>query len=540
MVLRNFLSTFLIFSLVVFPIHIQATPGDDEGLTLPEISQRLQTLSRSLLAFKDKVYFTEELSQYPDLLLEYKAVLNVVEKRLHILRTALEKFNYTLDEYHFYDNYISNVLENIKNEKKYLQQNELNFEEFKKTVEAFGEEFGHFQESTWEQVSRYFTNLYLKISDYLWMGTAALLGISFLYLIWKAKLSELIFPPPPPMSLKHVKTLNINSKVYDFLVLKNSYILSGTSKGHLQIWGLTSFRSIHVSKNKHTEMIYKMTLSSDGKTLATSGLDGPIKIWKVTARDPHTQQASSSVLRTSVDFSETLQTANKDAPTHYYDLTFSPDGKYLAAGNDYNEIYIWDQKSKKYLYGLAYGKTHSMSFNAQTNDLVSIHHDPLTTSLHVWKSDFKNNKPLNNGPEKNIKYFFKPLKKTPIERKHKVCHLHTKSKSTLYSISKNRLYLWYKNSEGLTESKLYRSRKPYPFSSLTCDQQSQLLLIGDEKGLLHIYNPTTQELLLRTKVHDQAVTKAIIVKEKKRVVTSSYDGNIKIFEYKYKDEDKSE
>ena len=79
----------------------------------------------------------------------------------------------------------------------------------------------------------------------------------------------------------------------------------------------------------HTDLIYDVTFSPDGKLLATTGYDRLIKLWDVVG---------GKEIRVLKDHSDTV-----------YSLSFSPDGKLLASGGHDGTVRVWDLSARKKL-----------------------------------------------------------------------------------------------------------------------------------------------------------------------------------------------
>ena len=114
----------------------------------------------------------------------------------------------------------------------------------------------------------------------------------------------------------------------------------------------------------HNGGVSSVTISADGKTLASGGDDNTIKIWDVgTGELKHTLEGHNSSVR-SVTISadgKTLASGSDDSTIKIWDLgtgklkhtledhnnwvlsvTISADGKTLASGGGDNTIKIWD------------------------------------------------------------------------------------------------------------------------------------------------------------------------------------------------------
>src|SRR5262249_10248358 len=84
-------------------------------------------------------------------------------------------------------------------------------------------------------------------------------------------------------------------------------------------------------RNVHAGVL-SMALSPDGKTLATSGYDGTIRLWETL---------------TGKDRGRLEGTGTRGGPDR--SVTFAPDGKTLAASSVWGEILLWDAATRRRL-----------------------------------------------------------------------------------------------------------------------------------------------------------------------------------------------
>jgi WD40 repeat protein len=83
----------------------------------------------------------------------------------------------------------------------------------------------------------------------------------------------------------------------------------------------------------HDDIVTDIVFSADGKTLASSGLEGKVNLWEIP----------------SLKLRRTLQMGTKDNPDSVLSLALSPDGKFLASGGEGDAVRLWDVSSGKQL-----------------------------------------------------------------------------------------------------------------------------------------------------------------------------------------------
>lgn len=116
----------------------------------------------------------------------------------------------------------------------------------------------------------------------------------------------------------------------------------------------------------HTDLVYTLAFSADGKTLATGSFDNTIKLWDFAGGKEK----------------QTL----KDHKNSVYCVAFSKDGKYLASASQDTTIRLWDAKDGKFIREL---KGHSkvvdcIVFSPDSKTLASCSSDK---SVRLWNPD---------------------------------------------------------------------------------------------------------------------------------------------------------
>jgi WD40 repeat protein len=153
-------------------------------------------------------------------------------------------------------------------------------------------------------------------------------------------------------------------------------IASGGRDGAVRLWDLAGWKAgdpqppVRILKG-HNEMVRSVAYSPDGKLVASSSLDGTIRLW-----DPAK--------------GETVRTLARESRVGAPEVAFSPDSKILAAGEQDGSVRLWDVASGEEQSPLRWHDKHvsSVAFSPDNRFLASAGIDQKVhvTDLRTFRS----------------------------------------------------------------------------------------------------------------------------------------------------------
>ncbi|MEG4797561.1 CHAT domain-containing protein, partial [Microcoleus sp. LAD1_D1] len=172
----------------------------------------------------------------------------------------------------------------------------------------------------------------------------------------------------------------------------------------IKVWNLQSQKPIATLPG-HSDWVISVAFSPDGKTLASASYDGTIKLWNLQSQKPIATLAGHSEGVISVAFSpdgKTLASASRDKTIKVWNLqsqkpiatlaghrdwiksvAFSPDGKTLASASGDKTIKLWNLQSQKPIATLA-GHSDSVESVAFSPDGKTLASASEDNTIKVW------------------------------------------------------------------------------------------------------------------------------------------------------------
>lgn len=164
--------------------------------------------------------------------------------------------------------------------------------------------------------------------------------------------------------------------VHDVAIAPDGNIMaSGSFDSNIKLWNLHTGREIRNLNGPgdgpigwtrsffSDNIVYTVSFSPDGQTLASGGAKQPIKLWRLSSGE-----IKSNLIGHTDDV---------------HAIAFSPDGKYLASGSADRTIRIWDLFTGEAIHTLGHSDTvYCLAFSPDGETLVSGSRD---RTIKIWR-----------------------------------------------------------------------------------------------------------------------------------------------------------
>lgn len=179
------------------------------------------------------------------------------------------------------------------------------------------------------------------------------------------------------------------------------------------LWGIAALQCQAASAQElapltgHTDPVYAVEFSPDGKSIVTASFDKSLKIWNAEKRETvRTLNGHTGIILTlaisndgkriasgALDNTIKLWDFATDKPTHnltghssqVYGVAFSPDGKLLASASNDKTVRLWDMTTNKLLKTLSTqgGAVYTVAFSPDGKTLLTGSADRTVRLINV-------------------------------------------------------------------------------------------------------------------------------------------------------------
>ncbi|MYK96732.1 hypothetical protein F4009_22510 [Candidatus Poribacteria bacterium] len=220
-------------------------------------------------------------------------------------------------------------------------------------------------------------------------------GLAGLYIFWKMDPSNQRFAQPPE-KLTPIAAFNHEDMIHDVAFSPvDASLVAGTDGNTIKLWNLANTSEPQTILNGHVSTVKSLAFSPTGELLISTGLDNQVILWDIRSgtkinsfktpavaiaisRDGNylaTVGRRSKIwdIRNQKEILE-LQTLPHDKSVLFWTVDFSPDGKWLACGDENGRLEIWDVQHHKLVQSLKANadRIFSVQFSADSQFLVSI------------------------------------------------------------------------------------------------------------------------------------------------------------------------
>ncbi len=295
----------------------------------------------------------------------------------------------------------------------------------------------------------------------------------------------------------------------------NQFAASGNEDGSILLWSTADEDDQPNVLVGHTDVVYGLAFSPDGRLLASASADGTVHIWEAeTAKSLYGPLTGHEDWVLSVGFSadgNQLASTGADSKIIFWDatsgeylseldsghtnwvrsITFSSDGRYFATGSMDQTIRLWDATS---------GEQVGLPLAAHTDD--------------VWQIAFSPDSRILASAARDQRVFLwdmvssQPLERQVISQSDDILAIAYSNDGTLFATAGGRkgvdtnIYLW--DAASLTPVRTFVGHRQL-VSSLALSPDNQWLVSGSADGQVLVWDVATGNVLYRRSLEISAL-----------------------------------
>ena len=207
-----------------------------------------------------------------------------------------------------------------------------------------------------------------KLLSFYVLITLLVSGLIGLYIFWKMEPSNQKFAQPPE-KLTPIAAFNHEALIHDVAFSPvDASVVAGTDGNTIKLWNLANTSEPQAILSGHDGTVTSIAFSSTGELLASAGSLNRIILWDVpsgTKINSFTANAMAIAMAPDADSLATayrqlklwdirnpkdvveIQTLPHDETEKLWTVDFSPDGKWIACGDEKGKLEIWDLQHQR-------------------------------------------------------------------------------------------------------------------------------------------------------------------------------------------------
>ncbi len=288
--------------------------------------------------------------------------------------------------------------------------------------------------------------------------------------------------------------------------------MSGSRDGSVKIWDRASGKRLK-SLEGHTDPVFSVAISSDGKTIVSGSRDGSVKIW---------DRASGELLKSLEEHTDTV-----------FSVAISTDGKTIVSGSRDGSVKIWDRASGKRLKSLE-GHTGTVASVAISSDGKTIVSSSDDGSVKIWeRASWKLLKSLEGHTGTVDSVAISSDGKTIVSGSwdNSVKIWDRASGKLLKSLEGNTSTVGSVaiSSDGKTD-RTNQTTKQHTVNSVAISSDGKTIVLGSGDKSVKIWDRASGKRFKILEGHTGYVDSVAISKDGKTIVSGSWDNSVKIWD----------
>ena len=244
-----------------------------------------------------------------------------------------------------------------------------------------------------------------KLLPFYVLITLLISGFMGFYIFWKTDPSNQRFAQPPE-KLTPIAAFNHESLIHDVAFSPvDASVIAGTDGNTIKLWSLANTSEPQAILSEHVSTVKSIAFSSTGELLVSTGLDNQVILWDIPSKTKINSFKTPAIaiaispdgnylatvgrrskiwdIRNPKEIVE-IQTLPHDESVLFWTVDLSPDGKWIACGDENGRLEIWDIQHQKLVRSLKPNpdRIFSLQFSADSQFLVSMGGHKYT----LWRS----------------------------------------------------------------------------------------------------------------------------------------------------------